>query len=89
MAVKLLGGVGLAQLVKRVKADRALKDGEVTPAKVGNKQELRAQMGLGNTLGAVPIANGGTGVTTVEALRGVVLEYAPDDELIAYLEIET
>lgn len=86
MAVKYMGGVGLAQLVKRVKADRTLKAGEVTPDKVGNKQQLRADMGLGNTLGALPITNGGTGCTNITDVRKAVLNFPEDnDELCEHI----
>lgn len=86
MAVKYLGGVGLAQLVKRVKADRTLKAGEVTPDKIGNKQQLRADMGLGNTLGALPLTNGGTGATSAKGAFDTIVKplYADNDELIKY-----
>ena len=86
MAVKYMGGAGLAQLVKRVKADRTLKAGEVTPDKVGNKQQLRADMGLGNTLGALPLINGGTGETSAKGAFNTIVKplYPDDNELIEY-----
>lgn len=36
-------------------------------------QSLRNNMGLGNTLGALPVANGGTGVTNLEDLRKLIV----------------
>ena len=46
--------------------NRVIADGAVTPEKISDLAELRGEMGLGNTLGALPISSGGTGVTTVD-----------------------
>lgn len=47
---------------KAVTSDK-LADGSVEIVAIADVQELRAEMGLGDTLGALPIANGGTGST--------------------------
>ena len=86
MAVKLLGGVGLRRLWERVLEERVIKPGEITPDKIGDKQQLRADMGLGNTLGALPITTGGTGCTNIQDVREAVLNFPEDnDELCEHI----
>lgn len=46
-----------------------LADKSVTPAKISDVSALRGEMGLGATLEALPVVNGGTGATTAEAAR--------------------
>lgn len=50
-------------------------------------QAARNAMGLGDTLGAVPIANGGTGAATAAgAFENIVVpRYPSNDDLLAYL----
>lgn len=46
--------------------------GSVEIGAIANVQSLRAEMGLGDTLGALPVANGGTGSTnTADALANL------------------
>ena len=42
----------------------AIAGGAVTPEKIDDLATLRGEMGLGSTLGVLPIANGGTGAAT-------------------------
>lgn len=43
-----------------------LADGSVDIGAIADVPGLRAEMGLGNTLGALPVANGGTGATSAQ-----------------------
>lgn len=43
----------------------AIADGAVTPEKISDLAELRGEMGLGYTLGALPVESGGTGKTSI------------------------
>ena len=66
-----------------------VKDEAVTPEKISDLTELRGEMGLGNTLGALPISCGGTGATTPELARqnlGVLGEVDINVLIKAYLE---
>ena len=47
----------------------SIADGAVTPAKVSDLADLRGEMGLGDTLGALPVSCGGTGGVTAGAAR--------------------
>lgn len=49
----------------------AIADGAVTPEKISDLAELRGEMGLGNTLGALPVSSGGTGVTSLSELTNL------------------
>ena len=50
---------------------RVIADGAVTPEKISDLAELRGEMGLGNTLGALPVSSGGTGVTNLDELASL------------------
>lgn len=61
-------------------------------ASTPDPQTLRNQMGLGNTLAALPIANGGTGVTQLSDLQASATQYgfvkfASDEDFKAYMGI--
>ena len=61
-------------------------------ASTPDPQTLRNQMGLGNTLAALPIANGGTGVTSLEARAATPEQYGyvklvSDEDFKAYMGI--
>ena len=49
----------------------AIADGAVTPEKISDLAELRGEMGLGNTLGALPVSSGGTGVTSLSEITNL------------------
>lgn len=49
----------------------AIADGAVTPEKISDLAELRGEMGLGYTLGALPVSSGGTGVTSIDELSSL------------------
>ena len=65
--------------------------GTILPARGGagqpSLQSTRAEMGLGNTLSALPIANGGTGAATAAGAFDaiVVPQYPSNEDLLAYL----
>ena len=50
--------------------------------------ELRGDMGLGETIGALPVANGGTGATTVEQARENLGLESYVKELVTELNLE-
>lgn len=62
-------GVSVDEVTIGINSDGNLyvKDGSIDVAKIENVQALRNEMGLGNTLSALPVANGGTGATTASA----------------------
>lgn len=60
------GAVGSSEIADGAVGTSELADGGVSPAKVSDLAELRGQMGLGSTLGVLPVANGGTGCSSVE-----------------------
>lgn len=49
---------------------------------------IRGNMGLGDTLGALPVENGGTGCTDAEGIKKLVLQYPNDAELLEYLGLK-
>lgn len=49
---------------------------------------MRKNMGLGDTLGALPVANGGTGCTDADGIKRLVLQYPTDAELLEYLGLK-
>lgn len=51
-------------------------------------KSIRKNMGLGDTLGALPVENGGTGCTDADGIRKLVLQYPTDAELLEYLGLE-
>lgn len=67
----------------------AVKDGGITPEKIADLAEMRGEMGLGNTLEALAIENGGTGCTTEDAVfnKIVASRYPEKDELLAFLNL--
>lgn len=48
---------------------------------------IRRRMGLGDTLGALPVESGGTGRTTVEDVRMWLFDFPADDDLLTYLGV--
>ena len=82
MAKKFLDNTGLSHLIDLIQgmpddqtigytteAGLHVLDGGITPDKISSLQQLRYEMGLGNTLGALPIENGGTGLTSEAAIK--------------------
>lgn len=82
MAKKFLDNTGLSHLINLIQGmpdDQTIGyttetglhvlDGSITPNKISSLQQLRYEMGLGNTLGALPIENGGTGLTSEAAIK--------------------
>lgn len=82
MAKKFLDNTGLSHLINLIQGmpdDQTIGyttetglhvlDGSITPNKISSLQQLRYEMGLGNTLGALPIENGGTGCSTEEQIK--------------------
>lgn len=55
---------------------------------MSNLQEIRKEMGLGDTLGALPVENGGTGCTNADGIKKLVLQYPTDAELLEYLGLK-
>ena len=49
---------------------------------------IRGNMGLGSTLGALPVENGGTGCTSVDGIKELVLDFPTDAELLEYLGLK-
>lgn len=49
---------------------------------------IRKNMGLGDTLGALPVENGGTGCTDVDGVKKLVLQFPTDAELLEYLVLK-
>lgn len=72
--------------------------GEKRPSAASNVKALLTQpeglrfarkgMGLGDTLGALPVENGGTGCTDVDGIKKLVLQYPTDAELLEYLGLK-
>ena len=57
----------------------------VTPAAIGAAAEEHSHDAADVTTGTLPLARGGTGVTTLDALRQEVLDFPTNEELLEYL----
>lgn len=66
------GAVGSSEIADGAVGTSELADGGVSPAKVSDLAELRGQMGLGSTLGVLPVANGGTGCSSLDELSSAL-----------------
>lgn len=92
------GAVATDKLAALAVTTDKLANASVGPAKLMQKSvqvghisdaaALRGAMGLGNTLQALPVANGGTGQTTIEGVRSAVLNFPTNDELLTYLGLK-
>ena len=80
-----VGSVTSTQLADESVTVDKLDLSSVTPAAIGAAAAEHVHDASDVTTGTLPLARGGTGVTTLDALRQEVLDFPTNEELLAYL----
>lgn len=79
------GGVDTAQLADESVTVGKLDLSSVTPDAIGAAKKSHTHAAADIVSGAIPIAHGGTGATTIDGARTVLFNFPDNDELLAYL----
>lgn len=80
-----VGSVTSTQLADESVTVEKLDLSSVTPAAIGAAAAEHVHDAADVTTGTLPLARGGTGVTTLDALRQEVLDFPTNEELLEYL----
>lgn len=80
-----VGSITSTQLADESVTVDKLDLSSVTPAAIGAAAASHTHSAADVTTGTLPIARGGTGVTTLDALRQEVLDFPTNEELLEYL----